>query len=91
AEQSLLLGHLLHPTPKSKQGLSIEEDRLYSPELNGQFQLHYFSVHPSIILEDSSLSLSASELMREELTTDESVNQEWLHQFEKWVLIPVHP
>ncbi|WP_240904155.1 IucA/IucC family protein [Bacillus sp. N1-1] len=91
AEQSLLLGHLLHPTPKSKQGLSIEEDRLYSPELNGEFQLHYFSVHPSIILEDSSLSLSASELMREELQADESVNQEWLNQFEKWVLIPVHP
>jgi siderophore synthetase component len=91
AEQSLLLGHLLHPTPKSKQGLSIEEDRLYSPELNGEFQLHYFSVHPSLILEDSSLSLSASELMREELKADESVNQEWLHQFEDWVLIPVHP
>jgi siderophore synthetase component len=91
AEQSLLLGHLLHPTPKSKQGLSIEEDRLYSPELNGEFQLHYFSVHPSIILEDSSLSLSASELMREELQADESVNQEWLNQFEKGVLIPVHP
>jgi siderophore synthetase component len=91
AEQSLLLGHLLHPTPKSKQGLSIEEDRLYSPELNGEFQLHYFSVNPSIILQDSSLSLSASELMREELQADESVNQEWLNQFEKWVLIPVHP
>ncbi|WP_098443721.1 IucA/IucC family protein [Bacillus sp. es.036] len=91
AEQSLLLGHLLHPTPKSKQGLSIEEDHLYSPELNGEFQLHYFSVHPSIILEDSSLSLSASELMRKELKEDETVNQEWLHQFEKWTLIPVHP
>lgn len=91
AEQSLLLGHLLHPTPKSKQGLSEEEDRMYSPELKGKFQLHYFSVNPSIVMADSSLPLSADELIKKELTNDPAVDQIWLNQFEQRVLVPAHP
>lgn len=53
AEQSLLLGHLTHPTPKSRQGMTEEEEAIYSPELKGSFQLHYFKAHPSIVLQDS--------------------------------------
>ncbi|WP_309545177.1 IucA/IucC family protein, partial [Halobacillus trueperi] len=60
AEQSLLFGHLLHPTPKSKQGLTDNEDREYSPEYKGRFQLHYFSVNPDLVEEDSSLDRPAS-------------------------------
>lgn len=90
AEQSLLFGHLMHPTPKSKQGLTHEEDELFSPELKGEFQLHYFSVHPSLINEDSSLQLQASELIKEELKSGE-VDPEWLHQFKERVLVPMHP
>lgn len=37
AEQSLLLGHPLHPTPKSREGLSETETHRYSPELHGSF------------------------------------------------------
>lgn len=37
AEQALVLGHPLHPTPKSREGLSEAEARLYSPELRGSF------------------------------------------------------
>ncbi|MCY9222490.1 IucA/IucC family siderophore biosynthesis protein, partial [Bacillus licheniformis] len=29
AEQSLLLGHLMHPTPKSRQGMKPEEESIY--------------------------------------------------------------
>ncbi|WP_270182210.1 IucA/IucC family protein [Alkalihalobacillus sp. CinArs1] len=86
-EQSLLLGHLLHPTPKSKQGLSERDNETYSPEWKGSFQLHYFSAHPSIVIEDSALDRGASELIKEELSAD----QEWLEQFDHLVLIPVHP
>ena len=90
AEQSLLFGHLMHPTPKSKQGLTEEEDELFSPEMKGEFQLHYFSVHPSMINEDSSLQLKASELIKEELKSG-AVDPEWLHQFKDRVLVPMHP
>lgn len=40
AEQSLVFGHLLHPTPKSRQGIAPRDASSYAPELCGSFQLH---------------------------------------------------
>ncbi|MEU0244145.1 IucA/IucC family protein [Streptomyces sp. NPDC006235] len=54
AEQSLVLGHPLHPTPKSREGLSQAEARLYSPELGGSFPLHWMAVAPSVLSTDSA-------------------------------------
>ncbi|WP_443050347.1 IucA/IucC family protein [Streptomyces sp. NBC_00286] len=54
AEQSLLLGHPLHPTPKSREGLSEAESRLYSPESRGSFPLHWMAVAPSVLATDSA-------------------------------------
>ncbi|MGW4567327.1 IucA/IucC family protein [Streptomyces sp. NPDC004561] len=54
AEQALLLGHPLHPTPKSRAGLTESEVRLYSPELRGSFPLHWLAVAPSLLVTDSA-------------------------------------
>ncbi|GAA2305423.1 IucA/IucC family protein [Streptomyces hawaiiensis] len=54
AEQALLLGHPLHPTPKSREGLTEAEASLYSPELRGSFPLHWMAVAPSVLATDSS-------------------------------------
>ncbi|MGW0397688.1 IucA/IucC family protein [Streptomyces sp. NPDC003002] len=54
AEQSLLLGHPLHPTPKSREGLSDAEVRRYSPELHGSFPLHWLAVDHSALATDSA-------------------------------------
>nr|WP_063776808.1 IucA/IucC family protein [Streptomyces viridochromogenes] len=54
AEQALLLGHPLHPTPKSREGLSEAEARSYSPELCGSFPLHWLAVAPSLLATDSA-------------------------------------
>ncbi|MGW2616818.1 IucA/IucC family protein [Streptomyces sp. NPDC001500] len=54
AEQALLLGHPLHPTPKSREGLSDGEARLYSPETRGSFPLHWLGVAPSALATDSA-------------------------------------
>ncbi|MDJ0464321.1 IucA/IucC family protein [Streptomyces sp. H27-C3] len=54
AEQSLFLGHPLHPTPKSREGLSESETRLYSPELRGSFPLHWMAVDRSVLAQDSA-------------------------------------
>ncbi|MEV6540752.1 IucA/IucC family protein [Streptomyces sp. NPDC051665] len=54
AEQALLLGHPLHPTPKSREGLSETEARLYSPELRGSFSLNWLAVAPSALATDSA-------------------------------------
>ncbi|MFD1658607.1 IucA/IucC family protein [Streptomyces caeni] len=54
AEQSLLLGHPMHPTAKSREGLSDSETRLYSPETRGSFPLHWLAVAPSVLAADSA-------------------------------------
>ncbi|MFE6774672.1 IucA/IucC family protein [Streptomyces sp. NPDC057702] len=53
-EQSLLFGHPLHPTPKSREALSEAEARTYSPELRGSFPLHWLGVRPSVLARDSA-------------------------------------
>ncbi|MFF8945564.1 IucA/IucC family protein [Streptomyces sp. NPDC014864] len=54
AEQALLFGHPLHPTPKSREGLSEAEARLYSPESRGSFPLHWLAVAPAVLAADSA-------------------------------------
>ncbi|MFF9453864.1 IucA/IucC family protein [Streptomyces flaveolus] len=54
AEQALLLGHPLHPTPKSREGLTDAEALLYSPEVRGSFPLHWLAVAPSVLSTDSA-------------------------------------
>ncbi|MEU7300321.1 IucA/IucC family protein [Streptomyces sp. NPDC007206] len=54
AEQALVLGHPLHPTPKSREGLTEAETRLYSPELRGSFPLHWMAVASSLLATDSA-------------------------------------
>ncbi|MGW5867952.1 IucA/IucC family protein [Streptomyces sp. NPDC055239] len=68
AEQSLLLGHPLHPTPKSREGLSDTESRLYSPELRGAFALHWLAVDPSVLAAGSAWTERGRTLPAEQLT-----------------------
>ncbi|WP_447040388.1 IucA/IucC family protein [Streptomyces sp. DSM 118878] len=68
AEQSLLLGHPLHPTPKSREGLSDTESRLYSPELRGAFALHWLAVDPSVLASDSAWTERGRTVPADQLT-----------------------
>lgn len=68
AEQALLLGHPLHPTPKSREGLTDVEARLYSPELRGSFPLHWMAVAPSLLRTDSAWTERGRPLPAGELT-----------------------
>ncbi|GAA1428878.1 IucA/IucC family protein [Streptomyces thermospinosisporus] len=54
AEQALVLGHPLHPAPKSREGLSDAEAAPYSPELRGAFPLHWVAIAPSVLVSDSA-------------------------------------
>ncbi|MFH8716769.1 IucA/IucC family protein [Streptomyces zaomyceticus] len=67
AEQSLLLGHPLHPTPKSREGLSDAEARLYSPELHGSFPLHWLAVDSSLLAADSAWTEQGRPVTAEQL------------------------
>jgi siderophore synthetase component len=48
-EQALVLGHLNHPAPKSRENLSEAELAAYSPELGGRFAVHWFAVDDDLV------------------------------------------
>ncbi|MFF3850464.1 IucA/IucC family protein [Streptomyces sp. NPDC002328] len=68
AEQALLLGHPLHPTPKSREGLSEAEAHLYSPESRGSFPLHWLAVAPSVLATDSAWTERGRPVTADQLT-----------------------
>ena len=68
AEQSLVLGHPLHPTPKSRQGLSEAEFRAYSPELRGSFPLHWLAVDRRVLAADSAWTARGRRVPAERIT-----------------------
>jgi siderophore synthetase component len=53
AEQALLLGHLNHPAPKSRDGISERDAAAFSPELRGSFRLHWFAADESVVSHDA--------------------------------------
>ncbi|MFC5641265.1 IucA/IucC family protein [Kitasatospora cinereorecta] len=65
AEQALLLGHPLHPTPKSRDGLGPAQSAAYSPELHGTFRLHWYAVDRSLLAADSAAGRPAEQLTAE--------------------------
>ena len=81
AEQGLLAGHPLHPTPKSRDALAATEAARYSPELRGSFPLHWFAVAPELAAHDSELGPTTPDLaiFLSGLTPDDRV------------LVPAHP
>ncbi|MEO3975521.1 IucA/IucC family protein [Streptomyces sp. CAU 1734] len=54
AEQSLTLGHPLHPSPKSREEFTPAENRRWSPESYGSFRLHWMAVDRSVLAADSA-------------------------------------
>lgn len=94
SEQSLLIGHQLHPTPKSLQGIDEEEAHIFLPERKGAFQLHYFQAKRELVEEDSAASKTASSMIKDELKRDPLVSEAFKAQYcqeEADSLIPVHP
>lgn len=70
AERALVFGHWLHPTPKSRQGLTTWQARAYAPEEAGQFQLAVFAVDAAHARHDSAGARSAPEIARDLLGAD---------------------
>jgi siderophore synthetase component len=83
SEQALTFGHACHPTPKSRQGISLEAIRQYSPEVGAAFQLHYFAVRAQDLKQRSLLTAPGIELLAGQLPGIVVPAGYWL--------IPVHP
>ncbi|MFE6482337.1 IucA/IucC family protein [Streptomyces sp. NPDC057757] len=89
AEQALLLGHPLHPTPKSREGLSEAEARSYSPELRGSFPLHWMAVASSVLATDSAWTERGRPVIAEHLTARLAGNG--LPLPDGYAALPMHP
>ncbi|WUB70655.1 iron transporter [Streptomyces sp. NBC_00576] len=91
AEQALLLGHPLHPTPKSREGLAEAEARLYSPELRGSFPLHWLAVAPSVLATDSAWTERGRPIRAEQLTAQLIGAALPLPLPDGYAALPLHP
>ena len=63
AEQSLVAGHPLHPTPKSREPMVGPDALRYAPEMRAGFPLHWFAVDRDLVAEDSALAEPATALL----------------------------
>lgn len=87
-ERALLLGHLQHPAPKSRDNLTAAELEAYSPEFGGRFRMHWFEAHRSVVGQDQTEgapSLGGRDVS--ELLADIAGHQ----PAPGHVLIPAHP
>ncbi|MEV8128194.1 IucA/IucC family protein [Streptomyces sp. NPDC085944] len=89
AEQALLLGHPLHPTPKSRQNLTDAEARRYSPELRGSFPLHWMAVAPSVLATDSAWTERGRPVAAPRLTA--RLAADGPAPTDGYALLPLHP
>ncbi|TDE13072.1 IucA/IucC family protein [Jiangella asiatica] len=96
SEQALLLGHLVHPTPKSRGEMSAVERLRYSPEPGGRFPLRWLAVAADLVRHASALETPAPRLAEALLRDDPAVDPAALDATLKAVgddrvLLPAHP
>jgi len=60
SEQAGLLGHMVHPTPKSRWGM--DNPRAYTPESQAHFTLQWLAVDPALVEHDSATGTPAAQL-----------------------------
>jgi spermidine-citrate ligase len=87
AEQSLTYGHWLHPTPKSRQGMTDWQEPAYAPERRGHFALTLFAADGRLVRHDSAAGRDAPSIA--ESLVGRSRERLGLRKGE--VLLPAHP
>ena len=92
SEQALILGHSMHPAPKSRTGFVHEDWQKYSPEACAQTQLHYWLVAPEYIAEGTALEQVFSIQLKQEIKWHLSESElETLATYAHYKLLPLHP
>ncbi|AWB66130.1 short-chain oxidoreductase [Saccharobesus litoralis] len=85
SEQSLLFGHWLHPTPKSRQGIHSWQHKNYTPELKASFALHFFAVSRQLLQQNSLIEQSVEQIINQIAEVDcDAIDVDKQ-------LVPVHP
>ncbi len=91
-EQALILGHSMHPAPKSRTGFVHEDWLKFSPEHKGKTQLHFWLVHQDYIAEGSATDDSISSQLKDALQWYLSEHDlSLLKTHTEYKLLPLHP
>jgi len=93
AEQSLLLGHSLHPLTKTRAGFTTDDLLRYSPETQARFPLYYFLIHPEHVIEKSTEAILPCDWLKQELLASGlSVSAKtMLREYYDYKVVPTHP
>ena len=91
SEQSLLVGHSIHPCPKSRSGFSANDEKRYVPEYGNEFKLNWFAVDKAILYVFAGDSKSIEEYCQELVIEDEVLTSLANQLDSNHVLIPCHP
>lgn len=70
AEQALLCGHSIHPTPKSREPFTDEDAVKYAPEFGNTFELQWLAVSPENIEGRSGCELTVDEFTQQLLSLE---------------------
>ena len=95
-EQALLLGHLSHPTPKSRGEMSAMQRRQHAPEMGGRFPLRWLAVDAGLVRHASAVGTPAPQLAERLLRDDDGTDLRALEATLRAVgghriLLPAHP
>lgn len=95
SEQAGLLGHMVHPTAKSRWGMEYDEVTAYAPESRARFALRWLAVDPALVESDSATGIPAAQLtealLRDDPAVDGAALDAALADLGERVLLPVHP
>ncbi|MEI1743277.1 IucA/IucC family protein [Acinetobacter baumannii] len=92
SEQALILGHSMHPAPKSRNGFVHEDWLRFSPEHAGKTQLHYWLVHQNYIAEGCATEQPISDQFKDAIRwylSESDLNLLKTHV--EFKLLPLHP
>ncbi len=92
SEQALVLGHSMHPSPKSRQGFVQDDWKRYSPETNTAFKMQFLYVHPDHIAFDNANKIDIPSQFKQDLAAYfNDYHRAKMSEHPDYALMPLHP
>lgn len=92
SEQALVLGHSMHPSPKSRQGFVQQDWKVFSPETQSTFKMHFLYVHPDYIAHDNAHNIPVPVQFHHDLQPYfNDYHRAKIKEFPEYALLPLHP
>ncbi|PAU81726.1 hypothetical protein CK501_00825 [Halovibrio salipaludis] len=91
AEQALFSGHSIHPCPKDRGNMTIEDARRYAPEYGGSFPLAWYSVARENLFRREAPGLNTADGVDALLATEPEADALLARVPNGHCLVPCHP